>query len=158
MLPVEEWRLTDTRMGASTNSTTTNKAMLAGIRYHKRIYKILRLNAGLQWPGWQLMVEPWFKAVKSQRLCSPDTVLLNRERGEALVIEVKKNWRDGRDEKLLGLYLSVVRSAFGVDTRPLMVVGNVRGLAHKPLLSFADVMEAGWGWQWGRPTPTLLVP
>jgi hypothetical protein len=156
MRTTEPWVLTDTKMGASTNKGATNPAILAGIRYHKRIYKTLDLQAKLNWPGYRLMIEPWFKGSVSQKLRSPDAVL--RGPDYAVVIEVKKNWADGRDEKLLGEYLPIVRSALDLPTHPLMVVGNVRGLGHDPLLSFADIIEAAQGWQWGRPTPTLLVP
>lgn len=157
MLPTEPWQLTETRMGASTNKGATNAAILAGIRYHKRMYKVLKLNSGSVWPGWKLMVEPWFKAMKSQKLRSPDAVLVQADLGKALVIEVKKNWADGRDTKLLQEYLPIVRSALNVEVAPLMIVGNVRGLRHAPLLSFADVMAASWAWKRGEPTPTLLV-
>lgn len=158
MKPLENWRLTDTRLGASTNSKTSSAAMLAGIRYHKRVYKLLKMNCDLGWPGWKLYVEPWFKADKSQRLRSPDAVMVEAASGRALVIEVKKNWADGRDGKLLAEYLPIVRCAFDVAVMPLMIVGNVRGLKHEPLLSLGSVLESCAAWQLGQPTPTLLIP
>lgn len=156
MKAVEPWVLTDTRLGASTNSSTSNPAMLAGIRYHKRFYKGLRVHVDLSLPGWTLFVEPWFKASKSQKLRSPDSVLINRELGKAVVIEVKKNWQDGRDVKLLTEYLPIVASAFGLESFPLMVVGNVRGLRHEPLKSMSEIIDVPLAWLPGQPTPTLL--
>lgn len=157
MKTLEEWMLTETRMGASTNKGATNSAILAGIRYHKRIYKTMAVHVALSMPNWTLMVEPWFKAKVSQRLRSPDMVLRNDAKGLAIIIEVKKNWKDGRDVKLLEEYLPIVRSALGLRTYPLMLVGNVRGLAHEPLTSMAEITEA-LAWTLGQPTPTLLKP
>lgn len=159
MRAVEDWMLTETQMGASVNKGATNPAILAGIRYHKRMYKLLSLHVAQHMPDWRLMVEPWFKAKVSQTLRSPDAVLLApatlEGRREAIVVEVKKNWKDGRDTKLLDEYLGIVASALGVRTSPLMVVGNLRGLAHQPLLSMADITSV-LTWKRGEPTPTLL--
>ena len=142
------------RFGASTNSGATNNAIAAGIRYHKRFYKTLGVYASLSLPDWKLYIEPWFRTA-AYKMRSPDAVLRNGQ--AAIVIEVKKNWRDGRDVKLLEEYLPIVKSAFDVETYPLMVVGNVRGLAHDPLLSMGDI-ESALAWQLGQPTPTLLKP
>jgi predicted nuclease of restriction endonuclease-like RecB superfamily len=154
MKTLERWFLTDTKMGASTNtSKATNSAIEAGIRYHRKMYKLLAAHIAMSLPNWGLYIEPWFKS-ESQKLRSPDAVL--RSDDLAIVVEVKKNWQDGRDVKLLDEYLPLVASAFGVKTRPLMIVGNVRGLKHKPLLSLADIIAVPSAWTPGKPTPTLL--
>lgn len=158
MKPLEAWRHDENaRLGASTNKSTANPAMLAGIRYHNKVYKTLRLHCALNLPGWTLMVEPWFRT-ETYKLRSPDGVLINHELKQAVVIEVKKNWADGRDVKLLTEYLPIVKSAFTVLTFPLMIVGNVRGLdkKNKPYTSMDALLEP-LGWRPGSPTPTLLM-
>lgn len=160
MLPAERWVLTETRMGASTNSTKASEgssaAIIAGIRYHKRVYAGLGLHVSVSMPGWKLLVEPWYKAVVSQKLRSPDAVLLNAERGLGIVIEVKKNWSDGRDKKLLDEYLGIVRSAHDVQTVPLMIFSNCRGFRHEPHVDIMEALAAAEAWKRGGPTPALL--
>ncbi len=145
-------------MGASTNtSKATNHAIAAGIRYHRRIYETLKLHCSLALPDWKLYVEPWFHTAGKAKLRSPDGVLVEAGGERAIVIEVKKNWQAGRDVKLLEEYLPIVASAFDVRTFPLMIVGNVRGLKHKPMLSLRDLLVP-LTWSLGDPTPTLLKP
>ena len=155
MKAIEPWFLTSDRMGASTNKGATNAAIAAGIRYHKRMYKTFKLQCAINFPEWKLMIEPWFRTA-AYKLRSPDSVLVDEAGKRAIVIEVKKNWQDGRDVKLLDEYLPIVQSALGVKTYPLMVVGNVRGLKHAPLLSFKDILLP-LDWKPGMPTPTLLA-
>jgi hypothetical protein len=158
MQTTEPWFFSDMKMGASVNvKKSTNSAIEAGIRYHRRFYKTLALHAALNLPQWKVNVEPWFRTA-SYKLRSPDAVLLCEETKQAIVIEVKKNWADGRDVKLLDEYLPIVASAHGVRTYPLMVVGNVRGLKHRPFVSIADIIERPLAWKPGQPTPTLLKP
>lgn len=155
---LENWRHDElARLGASTNSGKAhNHAIAAGIAYHRKFYKTLQVHAMLSLPGWQVFIEPWFKSATG-RLRSPDAVLLNRATEQAVVVEVKKNWADGRDVKLLDEYLPIAKSAFSVPTFPLMVVGNVRGLKHRPLTSMGKLLTA-LDWLPGDPTPTLLKP
>ena len=84
-------------------------------------------------------------------------MLLDADAQRALVIEVKLNWKDGRDQKLIEEYLPLVRSAFGVATFPLLITANVRGLQHKPMTSFTELV-ACYDWRPGDPTPVLLLP
>jgi len=75
----------------------------------------------------------------------------------ALVVEVKLNWRDGRDEKLLSKYLPVVKNAFKLEAVwPLVIVGCLRGYEHPPLLGFKQ-LDRAFSWQAGDPTPVMLV-
>jgi hypothetical protein len=159
MRSAEQWYHSEKAlMGASTNTKkATNSAIEAGIRYHRRIYKLLKLHCALSLPEWKLYVEPWFHTAGKAKLRSPDAVLVQADRKIALVIEVKKNWESGRDRKLLDEYLPIVSSAFGVRTFPLMLVGNVRGLKHEPIKSMAGLLLP-LGWLASDPTPTLLVP
>jgi len=156
MKATERWFLTDTKMGASTNvSKATNSAIEAGIRYHRKMYKTLGLHCKMALPDWLLMIEPWFKS-ESQKLRSPDAVLVHKARSIGVVIEVKKNWGDGKDTKLLQEYLPLCASALGVKTFPLMLVGNVRGLPHEAFTSMAKLIDEPLAWTPGKPTPTLL--
>lgn len=162
MKPALDWKLTkQIYLGAATGAKSKNAAAEAGNRYHRKVYKTLELKAKLETQGgWELMVEPWFRAITPEnryKACSPDTVLVNHQCGVALVIEVKLNWRDGKDEKLIDLYLPVVKQALGLKlTRPLLITKNVRGLKHEPLVGLG-AMWAALNWQPGLPTPVALV-
>jgi hypothetical protein len=152
----------EARLGAGTKATTAgdNEAIRRGNKYHAHVYKVLRLEWVLNHvcmdSPWQLIIEPWFRTAK-WKLRSPDTVLLNRDAGTAIVVEVKMNWANGRDVKLLTEYLPLVKSAFGLErTFPAMIVGNVRGLKHRPILSVADIIPSALEWRPGRDVPTLL--
>jgi hypothetical protein len=149
-------------LGAGTKATTAgdNEAIKRGNKYHAHIYKVLRLEWILNYipaeSPWELVIEPWFRTAK-WKLRSPDTVLLNKRDGLAVVVEVKMNWKDGRDVKLLTEYLPIVKSAYDLKrTFPALITGNVRGLRHPPLLSLADLIPAALGWKPGLATPTLL--
>jgi hypothetical protein len=75
-----------------------------------------------------------------------------------VVGEVKLNWKDGRDEKLLGLYLEAVTHAFGLRAVwPVLVTSNIRGYAHPVKLGLGDLLSVDY-WTVGQPTPLLLVP
>lgn len=91
-------------------------------------------------------------------MCQPDGVLLDHFTGGALVIEVKLNWKDGRDEILLDTYLEATRSAFGLTvTWPLLITKNVRGYKGQPLLGLKEI-EKAFDWKPGALTPVLLLP
>jgi hypothetical protein len=90
-------------------------------------------------------------------MCQPDGVLLDKFTGGAVVVEAKLNWKDGRDEKLIDLYLDAARSAFGVAmTWPLLVTKNVRGYKYPPLCGLSQI-ERAFSWKPGDPTPVMLL-
>lgn len=154
---LEDWQhQKDYRFGASTGAKGADGNQDRGNVYHRRIYRLLQMHAAVSLPGSRLLVEPWFKACKTQRLCSPDTVLIDDARQQALVIEVKLNWQDGRDEKLLNLYLPVVSNVFGMPAKPLLITQNLRGYEHPPLLGIGD-MEKAWKWRPCDHTPLMLL-
>ena len=156
----EEWFKTEqVKFGASANAKSLNAAAEKGNAYHRKVYKLLAMQMKIssQLQGWELIVEPWFRGRDSRRLCSPDTVLLNREAGIALVVEVKLNWADGKDDKLLEKYLPVVECAFKVKAYPCMVVQNLRGYkGPEPLKGLMSIWEA-LKWNAAKPTPVAMV-
>lgn len=159
MKALHQWRYKpDFKLGASANAKSKNNAALRGIRYHQRVYKQL---AAATTPPDDLLIEPWFKRVDDQprpTMRSPDAVLRFADGSGAIVIEVKLNWRDGRDEKLLYEYLPIVRSAFDVDVVwPLLITSCLRGYNHPPLLGLQQFDEC-LAWEPGRPTPLMLLP
>lgn len=158
MKTLEPWvHLPDYRFGASMGAKGADSAQDRGNVYHRKVYNLLQLHASVSLPGWRLYIEPWFKGIKSQKLRSPDSVLIDDTTGIGVVAEVKLNWKDGRDDKLLDEYLSIVKSAFGLEaTRPLLITKNLRGYQHPPLLGlsqFADCLQ----WRPGQPTPLMLL-
>jgi hypothetical protein len=151
------WRYRpDYRLGASFDSKSQNAAATRGIRYHQHVYK--KLNAA-ELDG-KLLVEPWFEQIDGKikrTMRQPDAVLLLPD-DCAVVIEVKMNWADGKDTKLLTEYLPIVKTAFELDTLwPLVITGNVRGYPHPPLLGLQQFYNC-FQWEPGRPTPLMLLP
>lgn len=163
MKAYEPWFHMDTvRLGASVKATTAsdNDAIRRGNLYHEAVYKALRLEWAFNYvpaqSPWELIIEPWFRTAK-WKLRSPDAVFLNRDEEIAIIAEVKMNWASGRDTKLLGEYLPLVRSAFGLRrTFPLMIVGNLRGLKYDPILTMSRIIEEPLKWTQGDNVPTLL--
>lgn len=126
-----------------------------GTKYHERVYRTLRRT------DLKLHVEPWLRHVRLGTLRQPDAVvLLGSPAMCAIVIEVKMNWRRGRDQKLRDTYLQAVKDAFGVKyVVPLMIVQCVRGAVRGEI--FKDTltaMQRAMMWQSPEPTPVLLMP
>lgn len=110
MLMMNKWRLDPgCKLGAESGGKSQNKAASRGLAYHRKIYKQL---AALNLEG-ELYVEPWFKCIDhkvKKTMRQPDALIAYPE-NVGLVIEVKLNWKDGRDDKLLTEYLPIVKSA-----------------------------------------------
>lgn len=161
MQTTEEWfRTHQVKFGASGGAKSKNNAAARGIAYHQRVYKLLRAEFLINHRGWYFEPEPWFRGRVSRKLCSPDGVAVLMGSGSplaALAIEVKLNWKDGRDQKLLDLYVPVLSCVYGVKAKPVLITRNVRGLQHEPLVGLAGLMQA-LRWQPGNPTPVVLVP
>lgn len=146
------------KLGAGSDSKSKNSAAARGIAYHKRVYRLLKQQLVAEG---QLHIEPWFEAIDGQvkrTMRSPDAVILYPEEACAIVVEVKMNWADGRDEKLINEYLPIVASAFRLDTTfPLLITSCLRGYPHSPLLGLQQFDQC-LSWSPGRPTPLLLLP
>jgi len=145
------------RMGASIKLTAAKGSKRRGQEYHRRIYReldaLLRPEAGVE-----LLVEPWFRCLKVAMMRSPDAVIRLPEANVAVVVEVKLNWKDGRDVKLIDEYLPIVTNAFQLDAAwPLLITKCLRGYKHPPLLGL-KTWENAMAWQPGDPTPVMLVP
>jgi hypothetical protein len=151
------------RLGASFGSKSRSGSATRGIAYHRKVYRQLEALAA-DGDG-RLLVEPWFQRIDdcaSRTMCQPDAVIHYEDERSALVVEVKMNWKAERDEKLLSLYLPVVRSALDLEVVwPVVIVGCLRGgrgpKGPKPLLGLAQLDQC-LAWQPGSPTPLLLLP
>jgi hypothetical protein len=150
-------------IGTAANTASSNKSIIRGLAYHNKVYKALRKfvkeNPGL---GYELYVEPWFRELHPRpgrtrcAMCQPDAVLVDKFTGGGLVVEVKLNWKDGRDDKLIDLYLGASRSALGLEeTWPVLITRNIRGYSAPPLLGLRNI-EKAYGWRPGMITPVLL--
>lgn len=158
MKTLEPWvHLDHYRFGASTGAKGSDDQQERGNAYHRKVYRLLQMHCAVSLPGWRLLVEPWFKGKVSQRLRSPDSVLIDDAASVGIVAEVKLNWRDGRDTKLLDEYLGIVKSAFGLEkVRPLLITRNLRGYQHDPLLGLRH-LDRCLDWHPGKPTPLMLL-
>lgn len=144
-------------IGAHRTSTKSTGSKQRGIVYHRRVYKALKETEPLG-EGWELLVEPWFRNMNVYAMRSPDAVLLHREQSLGIVIEVKLNWKDGRDVKLIDEYLPIVQAAFGLSVVwPALVTQCLRGYKHPPLLGLKQ-LDKVMSWFPGEPTPLVLVP
>lgn len=145
-------------VGTASNTASRNKSIVNGLRYHRRVYKLLAQHLLLNQIDQDLHVEPWLREVSSRRCLQPDAVLVDPSTSSALVIEVKLNWKDGRDEKLINEYLFAAQSAFGLRcVWPALITSNVAGLSHEPRIGLSQLLGCA-DWAPGDPTPVVLLP
>ncbi len=151
-------------VGSRSNTASKNKSIVRGLAYHRRVYRLLENWRKISAPTQELFVEPWLRLTEpnpetgKRNCCQPDFVLVDPLTETAIVGEVKLNWKDGRDEKLINLYLDAVRVAFGVGaTWPALVTSNIRGLPYAPRLGLGSLLNCD-DWTPGSPTPVILVP
>lgn len=145
--------------GSLSNTSCKNLSIKRGLRYHRRVYKLLEshLSAETEFQQ-QLHVEPWLRHSVTKQLLQPDAVIVDDATSTGLVVEVKLNWKDGRDEKLLKQYLPAVQSAFDLAAVwPVLITSNVTGLKYKPLLGLTALLDCD-AWEPGADTPVLLLP
>lgn len=156
MKTADDWLLTTgMRVGAANGAKSTG-CKQRGIRYHRRIYASLREHLK-DAAGVELLVEPWYRCRKKPMMRSPDGVILLPEAGAAIVVEVKLNWKDGRDVKLIDEYLPIVQCAHKLEVVwPLLITQCLRGYPHPPLKGL-KAWEEAMAWQPGDPTPVMLV-
>jgi hypothetical protein len=158
MLMQHNWKHEATmRLGASVKVTAKKGSKRLGQEYHRRIYrelkKLLQQEQGVRW-----LEEPWFRNLKVPMMRSPDGVILLPEANVGIVVEVKLNWKDGRDIKLIDEYLPIVKNAFQLEaTWPLLITRCLRGCKTPPLLGLKRWEEA-MAWLPNDPTPVMLVP
>lgn len=145
-------------VGSRSNYASKNKSIMRGLAYHRRLYKLLTQHVAIHLPSQQLHIEPWFRELPSKRLLQPDAVLIDPASNTGLVVEVKMNWKDGRDEKLVKEYLPAAESAFELEcTWPVLITSNVAGLRYPARLGLGALSGCA-EWLPGDPTPVLLVP
>lgn len=158
MKTLHQWKHEPTmRLGAGTKVTAKSGSKRRGQEYHRRVYKLMSAHlaneAGVVW-----MEEPWFRNLKVAMFRQPDGVIHLPEANVAVVVEVKLNWKDGRDVKLIDEYLAIVKSALQLDaTWPLFITRCLRGCPTPPLLGLKQ-WENVMAWVPGDPTPVMLVP
>lgn len=151
-------------VGSRSNTASKNKSIVRGLAYHRKVYRLLENWQQISAPDQQLFIEPWLRRLepepgkKKRPCCQPDFVVIDPATETGIVGEVKLNWKDGRDEKLLDLYLDAVRHAFDLRaTWPALVTSNIRGYPHPVKLGLGSLLSCD-GWNIGDPTPLLLVP
>lgn len=154
---INAWRLRpDMKIGTSHGAKGSNKAADRGNAYHRKVFKLLEPCTTT--PGFRLVVEPWLQEVNRGKFLQPDSVLIDDEASVGIVVEVKLNWKDGRDDKLINKYLPAVRAAFGLElVWPLLITQDLRGYQHPPLLGLPAIIDA-MAWTPAAPTPVLLLP
>ena len=154
------WKLDfNCRIGSAANTASKNKSIVNGLRYHRRIYKLLHQHVALSVPDQKLYVEPWLRHPE-KGMRQPDAVLVDEISQTGIVIEVKMNWKDGRDETLINVYLDAVKEAFNLEmTWPALITSNVRGLPreNRPRLGLSQLLGCA-EWEPGDHTPVILVP
>lgn len=158
MKPMKKWKLEENmRMGASVKLTAAKGSKRRGQEYHRKIYQRMRTTLGPQM-GLKLLIEPWYRCLTEPKMRSPDGVILLPEANVGIVVEVKLNWKDGRDVKLIDEYLPIVTDAHELDMCwPLLITQCLRGYPHPPLLGLRR-WEDCMTWMPGSPTPLMLVP
>lgn len=148
--------VTNINIGTSSNTATNNKSIKRGLAYHNKVYRAIRKHLQDAGNGYYAQIEPWLRRSRDDLLRQPDAVLIDAISNTGIVVEVKLNWRDGRDKKLLEIYLEAAQSAFELDeVWPLVITSNIRGYKGRPILgieNFEDCLE----WTPDDLTPVLL--
>lgn len=144
--------------GSRSNYSCKNKSIMRGLAYHRKLYKLLEAWQRISADDQVLHIEPWLKEQRTGQWLQPDAVVVDPLTNTGIVIEVKLNWKDGRDEKLIREYIPATLSAFGlIAVWPVLITSNVRGLKHEPQLGLGSLLDC-ISWQPQHPTPVLLVP
>lgn len=169
MKPLGKWVRKDPsylKLGASSGCRSTGSKK-RGLDYHRSVYRRLRavypfrdLQDGSDGSNLQadLLIEPWYKRLGERPVFrQPDAVILFPEFRTGIVVEVKLNWADGRDIKLIDEYLHIVKSAEGLEVVwPLLITQCLRGWKGKPLFGLEEI-ERCQSWLQGEPTPVMLL-
>lgn len=130
-----------------------------GLDYHRRVYRDLRddHSCRLGSQGWTLLIEPWYWNRETRRYRQPDAVLVHQPTRTGIVIEVKLNWKDGRDIKLVNTYLPIVKQAEDLDVVwPLLITQCLRGWQGTPITRLEEIHRCQT-WQKGEVTPLMLL-
>lgn len=145
-------------VGSRSNTASKNKSIVRGLAYHRRVYRLLESWRRISAPEQQLFIEPWLRHVKTRKCCQPDFVLIDPYSQTAIVGEVKLNWKDGRDVKLVKLYLQAAMAAFDLRAVwPCLITSNIRSLPYAPRLGLGHLLSCD-SWNSGDPTPVVLIP
>lgn len=148
---------TSLSVGSLSNNASRNKSIVRGLAYHRRVYKTLEAWQKVNVPEQELKIEPWLRH-RSGKCLQPDAVLIDPVTITAIVIEVKLNWKDGRDEKLIKQYLGAAKAAFNLElVWPALITSNVAGLSYKPRLGLSHLLDCA-DWTPGAATPVVLLP
>lgn len=157
----ERWeRAPEFSIGSRDNKACKDKSIVRGLAYHQSVYKRLHAwTAANPELGLRFQEEPWLRrVVPSRQMCQPDGLLYDEFTEGGVVVEAKLNWKDGRDEKLIDLYLRATKSAYGLSVVwPLLITRNVRGYKGKPLIGL-NQFEKVFDWRPGDLTPVMLLP
>jgi hypothetical protein len=160
-MQAETWeRAPEFSIGSKGNTSCKDKSIVRGLAYHRHVYKQLeRFVAARPDLGYRFIEEPWLRRLTGKRkMCQPDALLLDQITGGAVVVEAKLNWKDGRDEKLITLYLDAAKSAYGLSVVwPVLITRNVRGYKGQPLLGLRQ-LDKVFEWRPGKITPVMLLP
>lgn len=149
---------TNIDVGSRSNYACKNKSIVRGLAYHRRLYRELEKWQPDAAPDQRLLIEPWLRNAGTRRLLQPDAVLLHPSTATGIVIEVKMNWKDGRDVKLVQDYLPAVEAAYELELCwPALITSNVAGLSWAPRLGLGQLLTCV-DWAPGQPTPVVLVP
>lgn len=145
-------------IGTRSNTATNNKSIKRGLAYHNKVYRLLRNHLRETNSGYYAEIEPWLRRSHDDLLRQPDAVLIDTISNTGIVIEVKLNWRDGRDKKLLEIYLEAAQSAFELDeVWPLVITSNIRGYKGRAILGIENIEDC-LEWTPDDLTPVLLQP
>lgn len=135
-----------------------------GLEYHRRTYRALRdhfnrrAGGGSPQEEWELLIEPWYYNTTTGRFRQPDAVLCYRPERIGIVVEVKLNWKDGRDVKLIDEYLPIVKQAEELEVVwPLLITQCLRGYQGPTIIGLEN-FEAAQSWLQGELTPVMLHP
>ncbi|HEX3623787.1 MAG TPA: hypothetical protein VH280_00020 [Verrucomicrobiae bacterium] len=111
-----------------------------GVRYERRLFK------AIQALGFKAEHNPWFMYTATgfrPQFCSPDIILDHDQ--FLIVVECKLTYRKQAEEKLLDLYIPVVKLATGQKrVYPLVICKNLTPFAPTPSLSLPEALTKSY--------------
>lgn len=158
MLTIDPWVLKNDVLKIGSNFGPKSKGCKKdGIDYEQKVSARFSKFVREEMPDWKIMLGPWYQNKKTRRWRQPDIVMIHPEDNVGIVIEVKLNWKEGRDEKLRDIYLPIVKSTHGLDcVWPLLVTRCIRGFQH-PIITRLQDLDRCQSWLPGDPTPMMML-
>lgn len=102
-------------------SRASNSKGYVGLKFQRAAIKAIKDAVNKEFI---VEADPWF-IYNEGFVCSPDCLIIDKECGFIVVVEIKYTYTPAAIEKLHELYCPVVSKALALPTKPLVLVKNL---------------------------------